>query len=47
MGWMIAEVMAQQHPQLVRKRRSSPGLPLCAGEGIDKVTRITYLDTAR
>ena len=46
MGGMIAQVMAQQHPQLVRKMIIA-GTGPAGGEGIDKVTRITYLDTAR
>src|SRR5437867_4340800 len=46
MGGMIAQVIAQEEPQLVRKMilaRTGPA----GGEGIDKVTRISYLDTAR
>ena len=46
MGGMIAQVMAQQQPQLVRKMILA-GTGPAGGEGIDKVTRITYLDTAR
>jgi pimeloyl-ACP methyl ester carboxylesterase len=46
MGGMIAQVIAQQHPQLVRKMIIA-GTGPAGGEGIDKVTRITYLDTAR
>jgi pimeloyl-ACP methyl ester carboxylesterase len=46
MGGMIAQVIAQQHPQLVRKMILA-GTGPAGGEGIDKVTRITYLDTAR
>ena len=46
MGGMIAQVIAQQHPQLVRKMIVA-GTGPAGGEGIDKVTRITYLDTAR
>jgi len=46
MGGMIAQVIAQQHPQLVRKMIIAGSGP-AGGEGIDKVTRITYLDTAR
>jgi pimeloyl-ACP methyl ester carboxylesterase len=46
MGGMIAQVIAQQQPQLVRKM-IIPGTGPAGGEGIDKVTRITYLDTAR
>jgi pimeloyl-ACP methyl ester carboxylesterase len=46
MGGMIAQVIAQRLPHLVRKMilaGTGPG----GGEGIDKVTRISYLDTAR
>jgi len=46
MGGMIAQVIAQQHPQLVRKMILA-GTDPAGGEGIDKVTRISYLDTAR
>ena len=46
MGGMIAQVIAQQQPQLVRKMILA-GTGPAAGMGIDKVTRITYLDTAR
>jgi pimeloyl-ACP methyl ester carboxylesterase len=46
MGGMIAQVIAQQQPQLVR-RMILAGTGPAGGEGIDKVTRITYLDTAR
>jgi pimeloyl-ACP methyl ester carboxylesterase len=46
MGGMIAQVIAQQQPQLVR-RIILAGTGPAGGEGIDKVTRITYLDTAR
>jgi len=46
LGGMIAQVIAQQHPQLVRKMIIAGSGP-AGGEGIDKVTRITYLDTAR
>jgi pimeloyl-ACP methyl ester carboxylesterase len=46
MGGMIAQVIAQQHPQLIRKMIIA-GTGPAGGEGIDKVTRITYLDTAR
>jgi pimeloyl-ACP methyl ester carboxylesterase len=46
MGGMIAQVIAQQHPQLVRKMILA-GTGPAGGVGIDKVTRITYLDTAR
>src|SRR5918995_227623 len=43
---MIAQVIAQRQPQLVRKLMIA-GTGPAGGEGIDKVTRITYLDTAR
>jgi pimeloyl-ACP methyl ester carboxylesterase len=46
MGGMIAQVIAQQEPQLVRKIIIA-GTGPAGGEGIDRVTRITYLDTAR
>src|ERR671911_582900 len=46
MGGMIAQVIAQEQPRLVRKMILA-GTGPAGGEGIDKVTRITYLDTAR
>jgi pimeloyl-ACP methyl ester carboxylesterase len=46
MGGMIAQVIAQEEPQLVRKMILA-GTGPAGGEGIDKVTRITYLDAAR
>src|SRR5213596_3027580 len=46
MGGMIAQVIAQQEPQLVR-RMILAGTGPAGGEGIDKVTRISLLDTAR
>ena len=46
LGGMIAQVIAQQQPQLVRKMIIA-GTGPAGGEGIDQVTRITYLDTAR
>ena len=46
MGGMIAQVIAQQEPRLVRKLILA-GTGPAGGEGIDKVTRISYLDTAR
>jgi pimeloyl-ACP methyl ester carboxylesterase len=46
MGGMIAQVIAQQEPQLVRKMILA-GTGPAGGEGIEKVTRITYLDIAR
>src|SRR3954468_24821773 len=45
-GGMIAQVIAQQQPQLVRKMIIA-GTGPAGGEGIDKVTRIAYLDSAR
>jgi pimeloyl-ACP methyl ester carboxylesterase len=46
MGGMIAQVIAQRQPQLVRKMILA-GTGPAGGEGIDKVARITYIDTAR
>jgi pimeloyl-ACP methyl ester carboxylesterase len=46
MGGMIAQVIAQQQPQLVRKMIVA-GTGPAGGEGIEKVTRVSYLDTAR
>jgi pimeloyl-ACP methyl ester carboxylesterase len=46
MGGMIAQVIAQEEPQLVRKMILA-GTGPAGGDGIDKVTRVTYLDTAR
>ena len=46
MGGMIAQVIAQEQPQLVRKMILA-GTGPAGGDGIDKVTRISYLDTAR
>ncbi len=46
MGGMIAQVIAQEQPQLVRKLILA-GTGPAGGDGIDKVTRISYLDTAR
>src|SRR4051794_2287638 len=46
MGGMIAQVIAQQEPQLVRKMIIA-GTGPAGGEGIEKVTRVTYFDTAR
>jgi pimeloyl-ACP methyl ester carboxylesterase len=46
MGGMIAQVIAQEQPRLVRKMILA-GTGPAGGDGIDKVTRITYLDTAR
>ncbi len=46
MGGMIAQVIAQRQPRLVRKMIVAGPGP-AGGEGIEKVTRISYLDTAR
>jgi pimeloyl-ACP methyl ester carboxylesterase len=46
LGGMIAQVIAQEEPQLVRKMILA-GTGPAGGDGIDKVTRITYLDIAR
>jgi pimeloyl-ACP methyl ester carboxylesterase len=46
MGGMVAQVIAQEEPRLVR-RMILAGTGPAGGEGIDKVTRITYLDIAR
>jgi pimeloyl-ACP methyl ester carboxylesterase len=46
MGGMIAQVIAETDPQLVR-RMVLAGTGPAAGVGINKVTRITYLDMAR
>jgi pimeloyl-ACP methyl ester carboxylesterase len=46
MGGMIAQVIAQHEPRLVRKMILA-GTGPAGGDGIDKVTRISYLDTAR
>jgi pimeloyl-ACP methyl ester carboxylesterase len=46
MGGMIAQVIAQQEPRLVR-RMIIAGTGPAGGDGIDKVTRISYLDIAR
>src|ERR671911_108120 len=46
LGGMIAQVIAQQEPRLVRKMILA-GTGPAGGDGIDKVTRISYLDTAR
>ena len=46
MGGMIAQVIAQQQPRLVRKMILA-GTGPAGGDGIEKVTRISYLDTAR
>jgi pimeloyl-ACP methyl ester carboxylesterase len=46
MGGMIAQVIAQEEPRLVRKMILA-GTGPAGGEGIEKVTRISYLDIAR
>jgi pimeloyl-ACP methyl ester carboxylesterase len=46
MGGMIAQLIAQQQPRLVRKMIIA-GTGPAGGDGIDRVTRITYLDIAR
>jgi pimeloyl-ACP methyl ester carboxylesterase len=46
MGGMIAQVIAQQEPRLVRKMILA-GTGPAGGDGIENVTRISYLDTAR
>jgi pimeloyl-ACP methyl ester carboxylesterase len=46
MGGMIAQVIAQEQPRLVRKMILA-GTGPAGGEGIDQVTGISYLDTAR
>jgi pimeloyl-ACP methyl ester carboxylesterase len=46
LGGMIAQVIAQEEPRLVR-RMILAGTGPAGGEGIDRVTRVTYLDTAR
>ena len=46
MGGMIAQVIAEQEPRLVRKMILA-GTGPAGGEGIENVTRVTYLDTAR
>jgi pimeloyl-ACP methyl ester carboxylesterase len=46
LGGMIAQVIAQEEPRLVRKMILA-GTGPAGGDGIDRVTRITYLDIAR
>ncbi len=46
LGGMIAQVIALEEPQLVRKLILT-GTGPAGGEGIDKVTRISNLDVAR
>jgi len=45
MGGMLAQVMLQQEPQLIRKLVLA-GTGPAGGAGIDRVTTITYLDMA-
>jgi pimeloyl-ACP methyl ester carboxylesterase len=45
-GFSMGGMIAQREPQLVRKMILA-GTGPAGGEGIDKVTRISYLDTAR
>src|SRR5690349_18825788 len=46
LGGMIAQLIAQREPGLVRKMIIA-GTGPAGGDGIDKVTRISYQDTAR
>jgi pimeloyl-ACP methyl ester carboxylesterase len=46
LGGMIAQVIALEEPQLVRKMILA-GTGPAGGEGIEKVTRVSYLDIAR
>ncbi len=46
MGGFVAQVIAAEHPELVR-RVILAGTGPAGGEGIDKVTRLTYLDMAK
>jgi pimeloyl-ACP methyl ester carboxylesterase len=46
LGGMIAQLIAQQQPRLVRKMIIA-GTGPAGGEGIDRVTRVTYLDITR
>jgi pimeloyl-ACP methyl ester carboxylesterase len=46
LGGMIAQVIAQDEPRLVRKMILA-GTGPAGGEGIENVTRVTYLDVAR
>jgi pimeloyl-ACP methyl ester carboxylesterase len=46
MGGMIAQVIAAEQPQLVR-RLILAGTGPAGGEGIDRVTRLSHLDTVR
>jgi pimeloyl-ACP methyl ester carboxylesterase len=46
LGGFVAQVIAEQEPQLVRKLILAGTGPV-GGQGIDKVTRITVLDTLK
>ena len=46
MGGMIAQVIARDHPRLVRKMILA-GTGPAGGEGITRVTRLSHLDTIR
>jgi pimeloyl-ACP methyl ester carboxylesterase len=46
MGGMIAQVIAQEEPQLVRKLILA-GTGPAGREGVERITRIAYLDIAR
>src|SRR2546429_284819 len=46
LGGMVAQVIALEEPQLVRKMILA-GTGPAGGDGIEKVTRISYLDIAR
>ena len=46
MGGFVAQVVAEEHPELVR-RMVLAGTGPAGGEGIDKVTRLTVLDVIR
>lgn len=46
MGGFVAQVVAEEHPELVR-RMVLAGTGPAGGEGIDKVTRLTVLDAIR
>ena len=46
MGGFVAQVIAEDEPELVR-RIILAGTGPAGGEGVDKVTRITFLDMAR
>lgn len=46
MGGFVAQIIAAEQPDLVR-RMILAGTGPAAGDGIDKVTRLTYLDMAK